>query len=103
MEFLVRIQTRWPPEAGADEFARLTAAERQRARELAEAGFIRRLWRTPGRRANWGLWQASDATELHAAISSLPLYPWLDVAVYPLALHPSDPAPPAGSDTSKAR
>lgn len=103
MEFLVRIQTQWPPEAGADEFARLTAAERQRARELAEAGVIRRLWRTPGRRANWGLWEASDATELHAAISSLPLYPWLDVEVHALALHPSDPAPPAGADLSGAR
>jgi muconolactone D-isomerase len=103
MEFLVRIEVDWPPEASSDELARLTAAERQRAKELAEAGTIRRMWRSPGRRANWGLWEASDATELHAAISSLPLFPWLDVEVHALALHPSDPAPPAGSDPSMAR
>ncbi len=103
MEFLVRIETEWPPEADPDGFAQLTAAERARARELAEAGVIRRLWRTPGRRANWGLWEADDATALHAAVSSLPLFPWLRVEVHPLALHPSDPAPPAGSDLSGAR
>lgn len=103
MEFLVRIQTEWPPDASPEEFARLTAAERQRAQELAEAGTIRRMWRTPGRRANWGLWEARDATELHAAISSLPLFPWLEVEVHPLALHPSDPAPPPSPDVSRAR
>jgi muconolactone D-isomerase len=103
MEFLVRIQTHWPPDAEQEEFARLTEAERRRALELAEAGTIRRLWRTPGQRANWGLWEARDATALHAAICSLPLFPWLDVEVHPLALHPSDPAPPAGSDPLQAR
>ena len=91
MEFLVHIQVRWPPDGDADLLARLTEAERTRARELASAGFIRRLWRIPGRRANWGLWQARDATELHAAIASLALFPWLDVEVHPLAAHPSDP------------
>jgi muconolactone D-isomerase len=103
MEFLVRIETKWPPDADPDELARLTAAERQRARELAEAGIIRRMWRTPGRRANWGLWEARDATELHIAIGSLPLFAWLDVEVHPLAVHPSDPTPPRGSDLSQAR
>lgn len=92
MEFLVNIEVEWPGDGDPDELARLTAAERARARELAAEGRIRRLWRTPGRRANWGLWEAADATELHAAISSLPFYPWLSVEVYPLAEHPSDPA-----------
>ena len=30
---------------------------------------------------------ANDATDLHRAISSLPLFPWLDVHVTPLAQH----------------
>jgi muconolactone D-isomerase len=92
MEFLVHIEVRWPPEGDARLLAELTEAERVRARELAAAGVIRRLWRIPGRRANWGLWEARDATELHAALASLPLFPWLDVDVHPLAAHPSDPA-----------
>ncbi len=54
------------------------------------------MWRVPGRRANWGVWEATDATELHAAIGSLPFYPDLDVEVVPLAAHPVDPERPDG-------
>lgn len=91
MEFLVRIQVNWP--ADGDEARRrdLVAREAERARQLAAAGTIVRLWRIPGRWANVGLWRADDASRLHEALSSLPLYPWLDVQVEALAEHPSDP------------
>ena len=91
MEFLVHIEVRWPPDGDADELARLVEAEAARARELAEAGTLERLWRVPGRRANYGLWSAPDATSLHTAISSLPFFPWLDVEVIAVAEHPNDP------------
>ena len=91
MEFLVHIEVRWPPDGDPDEFARLVDAERARAQELAAAGTIKRLWRIPGRRANYGLWSADDVTTLHTAITSLPFFPWLDVEVIALAEHPSDP------------
>ncbi len=93
MEYLVHIEVGWPADGDPAELDRLTAKERVRARELADAGIIRRLWRIPGRRANWGLWDAADATELHAAIASLPFYPWLSVDVQALAAHPDDPHP----------
>lgn len=96
MEFLVNIAVEWPADGDPEELARLTAAERARARELVAEGRILRLWRVPGQKANWGLWAAPDATALHEAISSLPFYPWLSVTVHPLARHPSDP-------TSKSR
>jgi len=96
MEFLVRIVVEWPGGADPAELARLTTAERERASALVAEGRIRRLWRIPGRRANWGIWEAADATELHAAIASLPFYPYLVVEVHPLAAHPSDPARPGG-------
>ena len=96
MEFLVHIEVRWPSDGDPEEARRLTAAERLRGRELAAEGRIRRMWRIPGRRANWGLWDAPDATELHAAISSLPFFPYLEVEVIPLAAHPTDPERPGG-------
>jgi len=96
MEFLVHIEVRWPADGDPEELARLTEAERARALELAEAGTIRRLWRLPGRRANYGLWDARDATALHTAIASLPFFPYLEVEVTPLAAHPSDPERPGG-------
>lgn len=91
MEFLVCIEVGWPPDGDEEERQRLVDAESVRAAELATDGTIVRLWRIPGRRANWGLWRAPDVTALHAAISSLPFFPWLDVEVHPLAVHPSDP------------
>ena len=96
MEFLVRIEVHWPPDVDSDERARLTAAERARARELSAEGRIRRLWRIPGRQANWGIWEAPDATAVHEAIASLPLFPRASVEVHALAAHPSDPERPGG-------
>jgi muconolactone D-isomerase len=92
MDFLVHITFTWPPGITAQEQQRLIDAEHARARELAAAGTLQRLWRIPGQRANWGIWHASDATELHAALSSLPMFPYLIATVHPLASHPNDPA-----------
>lgn len=90
MEFLVSIKI-MPLPGDPDHTAKLYAAEAARAKELADQGIIIRLWRVPGQKANWGLWEAEDATTLHQAISSLPLYPHMEVMVHPLAIHPSDP------------
>jgi muconolactone D-isomerase len=91
MEFLVHTQVRWPDDGDQSELARLTTTEHARARELAATGTIRRMWRIPGRRANWALWSVADATQLHAALASMPMFPWLDIEVHALAKHPSDP------------
>jgi muconolactone D-isomerase len=91
MEFLLHIKVTWPPDGEPEELARRTKGESVRARELAEAGIIKRVWRIPGEWANWGLWEADDATAIHEAVTSLPMWPYLDVEVYPLAEHPNDP------------
>lgn len=100
MEFLVHVEVRWPAEGDPIELGRLTASERMRASELVDTGRLRRIWRIPGRRANWGLWRAADATELHDVLASLPLFRWLDIEVFPLGAHPSDPGP-SGTQSQK--
>jgi muconolactone D-isomerase len=94
MEFLVNIEVNFPHDVDPAEKARLIEAEGARGRELAAAGIIKRLWRTPGRWANWGLWSAPDGTALHEAISSLPMFPYIDAEVVVLGAHPSDPGAP---------
>src|SRR4051812_3288234 len=91
MEFHVRIEVRWPPDGDPAHKSDLAAKEAGRSRELAAAGTLKRLWRIPGRWANYGLWEAPDATALHTVLTSLPFFPWLDIEVTPLAVHPSDP------------
>jgi len=88
VEFLVEIEVDLPPQTAAPERARLAEAEARRGRELREAGTIVRIWRIPGRTANAGIWAADDATALHAAIASLPMFPYLRADVTPLATHP---------------
>lgn len=90
MEFLVYMEVT-EIRATAEDEAALRSAEAARAGELAAEGILIRLWRVPGKRANWGIWQARDATQLHLALVSLPLFPYLSIAVHPLAAHPNDP------------
>ncbi len=91
MEFLVEISNGWPADGDPARGKDLAAAESKRAAELAKDGILRKLWRIPGTRQNVGLWEASDATALHQALSSLPFFPWLTITVRPLAAHPNDP------------
>jgi muconolactone D-isomerase len=88
MEFLVSIEIRTPHDLDPERLASLQAAETARARELRADGALKRIWRIPGRRANVSLYEASDATALHAALASLPLWPYMEIDVRPLAVHP---------------
>ncbi len=103
MEFLVEIDVQWPPDGDPQRRAQLVEAETKRAAELAAKGILKRVWRIPGRWANFGLWEASDATALHEAISSLPFFPWLKVVVRPLAVHPNDPQRKTAERGTRAR
>jgi muconolactone D-isomerase len=88
MEFLVSIDIRTPHDLDPDRLAALQSAETARARELMAAGLLKRIWRVPGRRSNVSLYEAPDATALHAALTSLPLWPYMEIDVRPLAVHP---------------
>ena len=94
MEFLVRIAVQLPGEMAAERRTELLHAEHEAGLELRRSGVISRIWRVPGGLRNVGIWEATDATELHAAIVGLPLYPWLEADVTPLAQHPLEQQPP---------
>jgi len=88
VEFLVQIQVTLPPELSSGSRQELMDRERARGQELMNEGVIRRIWRIPGRTANVGIWDAADPTALHEALSSLPMFPYIDARVTPLATHP---------------
>lgn len=94
MEFLVAIEFTVPLGTSDLVVAKKRSEEAVRARELAEAGFLKRVWRPASETEKWanvGLWSAKDEVALQAALRSLPLYPWATITVSPLGTHPNDP------------
>ena len=85
MEFLVRIVAEKPSSLTEHEWADLRVHEVRRGKELQDARHMKRFWQVPGRRHSIGLFEAKDATELHALLVSLPFYPYLQIDVEPLA------------------
>lgn len=90
MEFMVRLHNRLPAETPAWRRDELREAERARARVLRDEGILVRLWRIPGRTTALGLFEAPDATVLHDALASLPMFGWMDITVEALATHPQE-------------
>lgn len=87
MEFLVEIEVNLPHDMDDKLRFELIALERIRGTELTTAGTLRAIWRVPGQFANRAIWSAPDATELHKAIASLPMWPYTKVRVTALAQH----------------
>jgi muconolactone D-isomerase len=86
--YLVQITVELPPEMPEEARCELLERERLRGIELRDEGTIEEIWRLPGRLANVGVWSARATTDLHKAISSLPVWPWTRVEVTALADHP---------------
>lgn len=98
MEFLVHVEQNIPPSADAAVMAEVKAKEHARGRELVAQGTIKRFWRVPGRRASYGLYDVEGPDQLHEILSSLPLFPWMDIEVIPLGTHQLDPGSDRGED-----
>jgi muconolactone D-isomerase len=90
MEFLVRTENWLSPDTPDEIRDRLRKGERERAQELRDAGILKRLWRVPGRNATVGVYEADDPAALHDALTSLPMWKWMDVTVEALATHPQE-------------
>lgn len=89
MLYHVRMDVRVPHDIDPALFDRLKAEEKARAQDLQREGKWRHLWRIAGAYANVSVFDVADHDELHAILSSLPLFPFMDIAVLSLARHPS--------------
>ena len=89
MLYLVQMEVRVPHDVDSERFEALKAEEKARAQALQRSGEWRHLWRVAGRYANVSVFDVADHDALHAILSSLPLFPFMEIAVTPLARHPS--------------
>lgn len=89
MLFHVTMEVKLPATMPAAEADKLKADEKALASRLQEQGKWRHLWRVAGQYANVSIFDVADNEELHALLLSLPLFPYMDIAVTPLCRHPS--------------
>lgn len=90
MLFHVRMDVSLPHDLDPGRRAELVAAEQDRALELQKLGVWPHLWRVVGRYSDISVFDVPTNDELHAVLSSLPLWEFMTVQVTPLAQHPSD-------------
>jgi muconolactone D-isomerase len=88
--FHVLMHVRIPTDLDPRERDELVARERVYAQDLQRRGEWRHLWRVVGEYANHSVFDVADNDRLHELLSGLPLFPYLDISVTPLATHPSD-------------
>lgn len=93
MLFHVQMDVKLPAAMPESQAAELKKVEKARAEALQAAGKWRHLWRVAGRYANVSIFDVADVDELHSLVSTLPLFPYMDIQVTPLCRHPSSIQP----------
>src|SRR5438477_774840 len=94
MEYLVAMTTNVPDGTPEEDVQETRAREAVRARELATAGHLLRLWRPPLQPGEWrtlGLFAADNDRDLETTLASMPLRVWRTDEATPLLAHPNDP------------
>jgi muconolactone D-isomerase len=94
MLFMAEMDVRLPHDMPADTAGELKAREKDVAQALQRDGRWRHLWRVAGRYANVSVFDVESPDELHELLSRLPLFPYMEIRVTPLARHPSAIDPP---------
>ena len=90
MLFLVRMDVNIPTDMPAEEAAAIKATEKAYSQDLQQQGKWRHIWRVVGEYSNYSVFDAESNDEMHNMLSGLPLFPYMDISVTPLAKHPSD-------------
>lgn len=89
MLYMVEMTVRIPQSADPEFVDTLKADEKALSQQLQREGKWRHLWRVVGQYANVSIFDVKDNDELHALLTSLPLYPYMEMKVTPLAQHGS--------------
>jgi muconolactone D-isomerase len=89
MLYMVRMDVNLPVDMPAEQANLIKAKEKDYAQKLQHNGKWLHLWRIVGEYANVSIFDVADHDELHTLLSNLPLFPYMQIKVTPLAKHPS--------------
>ena len=89
MLFMAEMGVHLPPDMPTERADELKEREREYSQSIQRDGRWPHLWRVAGRYANVSIFDVASIDELHELLSGLPLFPYLDIRVTPLARHPN--------------
>ncbi|MHA7685677.1 muconolactone Delta-isomerase [Cupriavidus sp. PET2-C1] len=89
MLFMAEMTVRIPHDLDPQVVEKLKANEKALSQQLQREGKWRHLWRVAGKYANVSIFDVRDNDELHTLLTSLPLYPYMEISVTALAQHGS--------------
>lgn len=89
MLYLVRMDVKIPHDLPADVAAEIKAREKAYSQQLQHDGRWPHIWRVVGEYANYSVFDVASNDELHELLQGLPLFPYMNIQVTPLAKHPS--------------
>ena len=89
MLFLVRMDVRIPHDLPLEQVNEIKAREKAYSQALQRDGRWQSIWRVVGEYANYSVFDVASNDELHGLLQGLPLFPYMDIRVTPLARHPS--------------
>lgn len=89
MLYMVQMTVSIPESLDKEQAQQIIQKEKEYAQQLQRSGKWPHLWRVVGQYANVSIFDAADNEELHQLLSQLPLFPYMEIKVTPLAAHPS--------------
>lgn len=89
MLYMVHMQVKTLHLLPPEEADRVKAVEKAYAQDLQRQGKWLHLWRVVGEYANVSVFDVASHDELHALLAGLPMFPYMELKVTPLAQHPS--------------
>jgi len=89
MLYLVRMDVNIPHDMPAAQADEIKAREKAYSQDLQRSGKWQQIYRVVGEYANYSLFDVESHDELHTLLAGLPLFPYMQIHVTPLAKHPS--------------
>lgn len=89
MLFLVHMIVNIPQNLPEEQANEIKLREKNYSQDLQRSGKWPHIWRVVGEYANYSIFDVESNDELHTLLSQLPLFPYMDIKVTPLAKHPS--------------
>lgn len=89
MLYAVRMDVDIPRDLDPSVRAETVAREKAYSQELQRGGEWKHIWRVVGQYSNISIFDVESNERLHEILWGLPLFPYMEIEVTPLAAHPS--------------